>query len=107
MYESVVCEHMPKTATAKNKAANWKKGGMVGKKIFNFLEKMGWSGDWKQNFFLVCFYKIKIVQKSLLEIKAAITRLQNFRFFIAVTVVTAAQNLAAQSHTQELECFHA
>ena len=32
MYESVVCDHMPKIATARNKATNWNKGGMLGKK---------------------------------------------------------------------------
>ena len=26
-HELVVCEHMPKTATARNKAAKWNKGG--------------------------------------------------------------------------------
>ena len=50
MQESVVCDHMPKIATARNKATNWNIGGMLGKKKFYFLEKMGRSGDWQQNF---------------------------------------------------------
>ena len=35
MYESVVCEHMPKTVTARNKATNWNKGCMLGKNKFS------------------------------------------------------------------------
>ena len=55
-------DHMPKTATARNKAtnSNWNKGGLLGKKNFYFLEKLGRSGDWKQKIFLVrpylCFF---------------------------------------------------
>ena len=54
MYASMVCEHMPKTATARNKlkATNSNKGGMLGKKFY-FLKKMGRSGDRKQKIFLV------------------------------------------------------
>ena len=51
MSESVVCEHMPKTATAKDMAAHWKKGGMLGKKMFYFSRENGWSGDWKEKIF--------------------------------------------------------
>ena len=38
-YESVVCEHLPKTATARNKATNWNKGGKLGKKNSIFSRK--------------------------------------------------------------------
>ena len=40
MFESMVCEHMPKTATARNKAFNWNKGGMLAKK-FLFSQENG------------------------------------------------------------------
>ena len=42
MYASVVCEHMPKTAIARNEETNWNKGGMLGKKISLFSRK--WVG---------------------------------------------------------------
>ena len=42
MYESVVYEHMPKTATARKEATNWKKRGKLGKKNSIFSRK--WVG---------------------------------------------------------------
>ena len=55
MYELVVCEHIPKTVTARNKSTGWKKGGMLGKNNFFFSRK--WVGreilDRKENIFLV------------------------------------------------------
>ena len=51
MYESVACEHMPKTATARNKATNWNKGGMLFKQMFYFLKKMGRLGGRKRKTF--------------------------------------------------------
>ena len=42
MYESVVCEHMPKTATARNNATNWNKEVCWAKK-FSFPKNMGRS----------------------------------------------------------------
>ena len=43
MYESVVCDHMPKIATARNKATNWNKGGMLGKKKVSIFSRK-WVG---------------------------------------------------------------
>ena len=56
VYEAVICEHMPKTATARNKATKWNKRTMLGKKI-NFLdqETVLWVGraTGNRNFLLV------------------------------------------------------
>ena len=44
MHLFVLCEHIPKTATAKNKATNCKKGGMLGKKKILFSQDNGSVG---------------------------------------------------------------
>ena len=56
MYESVVCDHMPKIATARNKATNWNKGGMLGKKKFLFSRENGSVGRLATEFLLVWPY---------------------------------------------------
>ena len=56
MFESVVCEHMPETATARNKATNWKRR-FVGHKKSYFIKNRGRSEDRKQNF-LVWPYRV-------------------------------------------------
>ena len=56
MYESVVCEHMPKAATARNKATNWNKGGMLGKKKIIFSQENRSVGRLEtENFFGAAF----------------------------------------------------
>ena len=44
---------MPKTATERNKATNWDEGGIVSKKKNYSVKKMDWSGDQKQDIFLM------------------------------------------------------
>ena len=44
MFESLVCDHMQKTATARNKATSWNKGGMMGQKNFLFSQENGSVG---------------------------------------------------------------
>ena len=57
-YESVVCEHMPKTATARNKATNWNKGGMLSKKKILFSQENESVGRPETEIFLVRPYWI-------------------------------------------------
>ena len=56
MYESVVCERMPKTATARNKTITWNTGGMLGKKIL-FPQENGSVGRPETEKFLVQPYE--------------------------------------------------
>ena len=52
----MVCDHMPKIATAMNKATNWNKGGMLGKKKILFSRENGSVGRLATEFLLVWPY---------------------------------------------------
>ena len=58
MYESVVSEHIPKTATAKNTAKTGTNENEEAENKLYFLMKTSRSGDQKQNIFFWCGLRV-------------------------------------------------